>query len=59
MLILTGRYILWRSLSTLNLSTLLHGVFSLGLFFLEMLVLFSSTVRLFLMLNVKERCERG
>ncbi|NJM19790.1 MAG: glycosyltransferase [Richelia sp. RM2_1_2] len=54
LLILTGRYVLWRSLSTLNLNTPLNGVFSLGLFGLEMLVLFSATIQLFLMLNVKE-----
>lgn len=54
-LVLTGRYILWRTLSTLNLSSPLNGVFSLGLFFLELLVLVSSTIQLFLMLNVKNR----
>ncbi|MFE1746213.1 glycosyltransferase [Coleofasciculus sp. H7-2] len=52
---LTGRYILWRSLSTLNVADPLNGVFSLGLFFMEMLMLSSSTIQLFLMLNVKER----
>ncbi|MCJ8283341.1 MAG: glycosyltransferase, partial [Rivularia sp. ALOHA_DT_140] len=54
LLILTGRYILWRSLSTLNLDTPLNGAFSLGLFGLELLILFSATIQLFLMLNVKE-----
>ncbi len=54
LLILTGRYVLWRSLSTLNLDTPLNGVFSLALFGLEMMVLFSATIQLFLMLNVKE-----
>jgi hypothetical protein len=43
---LMGRYVLWRSLSTLNLSNPLNGVFSLWLFFLEMLVLFSNTIQL-------------
>ncbi|MGB6295395.1 MAG: glycosyltransferase [Rivularia sp. (in: cyanobacteria)] len=55
LLLLTGRYILWRSFSTLNLDTPLNGAFSLGLFCLEMFVLFSATIQLFLMLNVKER----
>ena len=55
LLVLTGRYILWRSLSTLNLTNPLNGVFSLELFFLEMLVLLSSTIQMFLMLNVKDR----
>ena len=55
LLLLTGRYVLWRSLSTLNLDTPLNGAFSLGLFGLEMMVLFSATIQLFLMLNLKER----
>ncbi|MBD2347076.1 glycosyltransferase [Anabaena subtropica FACHB-260] len=55
LIILMLRYVLWRSLSTLNLADPLNGVFSLGLFFLEMLTLFSTIVQLVLMLNVKER----
>ena len=55
LIILTLRYIIWRSLSTLNLVNPLNGVFSLGLFALEMLILLSSTIQLFLMLNVKDR----
>lgn len=58
LLILTVRYVLWRSLSTLNIADPLNGVFSLGLFFLEMLMLLTGTIQLFLMLNVKDRhCE--
>lgn len=56
---LTGRYLLWRSLSTLNLDTPLNGVFSLGLFFLELLLLISSTIQLFLMLQVKDRRQEA
>ena len=52
---LTGRYIVWRSLSTLNLADPLNGIFSLGLFGMEMLMLASSIIQLFLMLNVKDR----
>lgn len=52
---LTLRYVLWRSLSTLNLTNPLNGFFSLGLFFLEMLMLGSSTIQLFLMLKIKNR----
>ncbi|MBR8837044.1 MAG: glycosyltransferase [Stigonema ocellatum SAG 48.90 = DSM 106950] len=55
LMILTLRYILWRSLSTLNLADPLNGVFSLGLFSLEMLALLSVTIELFLMVNVKDR----
>ncbi|MCU0546258.1 MAG: glycosyltransferase [Oscillatoriaceae cyanobacterium Prado104] len=54
-LALTIRYILWRSIATLNLSDPLNGIFSLGLFFLEMLMLFSSSIQLYLMLRVKDR----
>nr|WP_204368565.1 glycosyltransferase [Neosynechococcus sphagnicola] len=59
LLVLTLRYFLWRSLSTLNLSDPLNGVFSLGLFLLEMIVLSSTTIQLFLMLNVKERHQEA
>lgn len=52
---LMGRYIVWRSLSTLNLSNPLNGVLSIGLFLLEMLMLASSTIQLFLMLKVRHR----
>lgn len=55
LIVLTLRYIVWRGFSTLNLSSTLNGVFSIGLFFLEMLLLVSSTIQLFLMLNVKNR----
>jgi cellulose synthase (UDP-forming) len=36
--ILTVRYLMWRTLSTLNLSNPLDGVFSLGLFALELMI---------------------
>lgn len=55
LLILLGRYVLWRSLSTLNLSTPLNGTLSLGLLILELLMLLSSSIQLFLMLRVKDR----
>lgn len=55
LLALTFRYLLWRSLSTLNLTTPLNGVFSIGLLFLELLMLVSSTIQLFLMLRVRDR----
>lgn len=55
LLVVTIRYVLWRSLSTLNVADPLNGVFSLGLFLLEMLILFSGTIQLFLMLNVRDR----
>lgn len=55
LLILTVRYLLWRSLTTLNLSTPLNGVFSLGLFLLELLALTGGLIQLFLLLRVNDR----
>jgi cellulose synthase (UDP-forming) len=55
LLVLTARYVLWRSLATLNLSTPLNGFFSLGLFLIEMLVVSNSATRLFLMLRERNR----
>ncbi|MDJ0556093.1 MAG: glycosyltransferase [Microcoleaceae cyanobacterium MO_207.B10] len=52
---LTIRYLSWRSLSTLNLDNPINGVFSLGLFGLELLTLSSSILLLFLMVGVKHR----
>ncbi|MEG4575319.1 glycosyltransferase [Microcoleus sp. N3A4] len=54
-LALTIRYVLWRSLATLNLSDPLNGIFSLGLFLLEMLMVLTTTIQLYLMLRVKDR----
>ncbi|MEG3889250.1 glycosyltransferase [Microcoleus sp. Z1_A1] len=54
-LALTIRYVLWRSLATLNLTDPLNGIFSLGLFFLEMLLVFNSSIQLYLMLRMKDR----
>jgi cellulose synthase (UDP-forming) len=59
LLILTVRYVLWRSLATLNINTPLNGVFSLSLFFLELLMLVSGTIQLFLMLRVRDRCREA
>jgi len=57
--VLTLRYVLWRSLSTLNLTTPLNGVFSLGLFILEMLMFSSTIIQLFLMLKVTDRRQEA
>lgn len=53
--VLTVRYLLWRSLSTLNLTTPLNGIFSLGLFFLELVLLTGSIIQLVLLLRVRDR----
>ena len=55
LLALTFRYLLWRSLSTLNLTDPLNGVFSLGLFFLELLIVATNILQLFLNLRTKDR----
>lgn len=53
--VLTVRYLLWRSLSTLNLSTPLNGIFSIGLFLLELLMLGIGVLQLGLMLGERDR----
>ncbi|MGG6266191.1 glycosyltransferase [Leptolyngbya sp. AN03gr2] len=55
LLVLLLRYLVWRSLTTLNLSSPLNGVFSLGLFALELLMLVSSLIQLVLLLRVRDR----
>ncbi|ALF52286.1 UDP-glucose-beta-D-glucan glucosyltransferase [Nostoc piscinale CENA21] len=55
LIILTVRYLLWRSLSTFNLADPLNGTISLSLFALEIVMISSSLIELFLMLNIKER----
>jgi cellulose synthase (UDP-forming) len=55
LLALTLRYLLWRSLSTLNLNTPLNAAFSIGLLAMELLVVGSSVIQLFLMLRVSDR----
>ncbi len=55
LLALTIRYLLWRSLFTLNLDNPLDDMFSLGLFFMELLIIFSNSFQLYLMLNAKHR----
>ncbi len=55
LLMLVTRYLLWRSLTTLNVSDPLNGVFSIGLFLLENFLLLTNILQLFLMLWVKDR----
>ncbi len=59
LLVLTGRYLLWRSLSTLNLSNATTGLVSVGLFVLELVMLSSGTIQLFLMLRVRDRRQQA
>ncbi|GFE71119.1 glycosyltransferase [Chroococcus sp. FPU101] len=55
LVVLSIRYFLWRILSTLNLSTPLNGIFSIGLFLIELMVLSAGFLQFYLMLNIKER----
>ncbi|MBW4612595.1 MAG: glycosyltransferase [Desmonostoc vinosum HA7617-LM4] len=55
LIFLTLRYFIWRSLSTLNVADPLNGLFSLGLLFLEIVMLVVNTLQLFFMLNIKDR----
>ncbi|TVQ42140.1 MAG: glycosyltransferase [Gloeocapsa sp. DLM2.Bin57] len=55
LLALAIRYLLWRSLSTLNLSDPLNGLFSVALYLVELFVLFTSLLQLFLMLKISNR----
>lgn len=57
--VLTVRYVMWRSVSTLNLDTPLNGVFSLGLFFLEMLLLVNGMIQLVLLLRSRDRKKQA
>ena len=55
LLALMIRYLLWRVLTTLNLSDPLNGIFSLGLFLVEIVTIFSVSLQLYLNLKVKPR----
>lgn len=49
------RYFLWRSLSTLNFSNPLDGVFSVALFAMELLAMGGGAFQMLLLFTVKER----
>lgn len=53
--VLTIRYVAWRSLATLNLSSPVDGIFSLLLLGMELVFIVSNTVQLYLMLKTKNR----
>jgi len=55
LLVLTIRYVLWRSLTTLNLSNPLNGTFSMGLFLLEMFSIVNGALQLFLLVQTRDR----
>ncbi|MEO1145035.1 MAG: glycosyltransferase [Cyanobacteria bacterium J06638_22] len=53
--VVTVRYLLWRSLSTLNLDSPLNGVFSVGVLALELLMMSGAVIQFFLILRVRDR----
>ncbi len=55
LLILTFRYVIWRSLFTINTADFVNGFFSIGLFALEMLTIFNGVLQLFLMVRTRDR----
>lgn len=55
LLVLAVRYLVWRSLSTVNLSTPLNGIFSIGLLAMELLLLSGSLIQLVLLLRSHDR----
>ena len=55
LLVLMFRYVIWRSLFTINTNDLTNGIFSIGLFGLEMLTMFNAIVQLFLLVRTKDR----
>ncbi len=59
LLALLVRYLLWRSLTTLNLATPLDAFLSLGIFLLELFFITRSLISLFLMLRVSNQSERA
>lgn len=58
-LALTLRYVAWRSLSTLNLSNPLDGTFSLLLLLMELVVITSYVIQLYLMLTLRDRLQEA
>ena len=55
LLVMMVRYLAWRSRSTLDLHTPINGVFSLGLFGMELIGLVGSLIQLILILKVSDR----
>jgi cellulose synthase (UDP-forming) len=58
-LALVIRYVLWRSLTTLNLSTPTNGILSLGLFGLELLGISNYIFQLFFTIQKRERSHEA
>jgi cellulose synthase (UDP-forming) len=59
LLILFIRYLLWRSLTTLNLANPVDGIFSILLFAMELLALSGGALQLLLLFTVKNRAQEA
>ena len=59
LLALLLRYLLWRSLLTLNLASPFDAFFSLGLFLVELFLIIRNLVSLFLMLRVSDHSQKA
>jgi len=53
------RYLLWRSVSTLNLTHPVAGILSLSLFFVELMIFSVSSLQLYLSLRIKDRVRES
>ena len=58
-LILFLRYFLWRSLTTLNLSSPAEGIFSALLFAMELLAMIGSSFQMLLLFTAKDRARQA
>ena len=59
LLILLVRYLLWRSLSTLNLANPIDGTFSILLLLMEVLAITGRILQLIMMFTTKERHQQA
>ncbi|MEM7757416.1 MAG: glycosyltransferase [Cyanobacteria bacterium P01_A01_bin.40] len=53
------RYFLWRSISTLNLSSPVEGIFSISLFAMELLAMFGGACQMLLLFTIKNRVSEA
>lgn len=59
LLVLFVRYFLWRSLSTLNLSSPAEGIFSISLLAMELLAMVGSAFQMMLLFTTKNRDQEA
>lgn len=59
LLFLGIRYLLWRSLTTLNLANPIDGIFSLLLLLMEIMAILSHMMQMYLILRVKPRQQEA